>query len=455
MSRSAAPALTAELYTIPLEANRYLVYAPLRQTAFVANGRMVNVIADLRDGTFDATLTGTDELLDFLRHLALVDGGPEQRPITSFAGVPRPTTVTLFLTTACNLRCTFCYASAGDRPERAMPLDTARRGIRFIAKNAVMLRRSSIEVAYHGGGKPTTHWNVMVESLAYARALGREMGLHVRSGAATNGVLSAQQIDWIMQNLEEVSLSFDGLPEAHDKHRLTVSGQASSGIVMKTTSRFDAAGFEYAVRMTVTHDQIHKLADSVDLVCSRFKPQKIQVEPAYQLGRWQEAPSAETEEFITAYRAAALRARQYGREITFSAARVGFLTSHFCGVTQDSFALSPDGNVSGCYEVFSEDDRLASTFFYGRPMPDGDDYEFDLTALDALRAQSVENRAFCSGCFAKWHCGGDCLNKAYTVSGKTEFEGSDRCHITRELTKDQILERIVGAGGLFWRAGGS
>jgi hypothetical protein len=36
------------------------------------------------------------------------------------------------------------------------------------------------------------------------------------------------------------------------------------------------------------------------------------------------------------------------------------------------------------------------------------------------------------------------------VSEDGEFVGSDRCHITRELTKDQILERIANAGGLFW-----
>ena len=68
-----------------------------------------------------------------------------------------------------------------------------------------------------------------------------------------------------------------------------------------------------------------------------------------------------------------------------------------------------------------------------------------------MRNQSVDKREYCRGCFAKWHCAGDCLNKAYTVSGSLEFRGSDRCHITRELTKDQILERIAASGGVIWR----
>jgi uncharacterized protein len=126
------------------------------------------------------------------------------------------------------------------------------------------------------------------------------------------------------------------------------------------------------------------------------------------------------------------------------------LTNHFCGVTQDTFALSPGGNVSACYEIFSEDDRFADLFFYGRSAAEPGKYEFDLPVLNTLREQTAENRAFCNGCFARWHCAGDCLHKSLNVNGRVPFAGSQRCHITRELTKDLILERIVAAGGVVW-----
>jgi uncharacterized protein len=130
---------------------------------------------------------------------------------------------------------------------------------------------------------------------------------------------------------------------------------------------------------------------------------------------------------------------------------VGLLTNHFCGISQDSFTLSPSGNVSACYEVFSERSRHADLFFYGEPEPEGDGYRFRLPVLDNLRNQAVQHREFCRGCFAKWSCAGDCYHKAVAASGgATEFAGSDRCHVTRELTKDQILARIAASGGLFW-----
>jgi uncharacterized protein len=442
------PRLSAELFLVPVE-GAYLVYAPLRQAAFLASAEVVNLLADLREGRVGE---GPDvsAWLEFLRRLEIVDGGDEVRPITTYSGTPKPTTVTLFLTTACNLRCKYCYASAGDTPTRVMPPEVARRGIDFVLANALEVGHPEIEIAYHGGGEPTVNWRTLTDSYDYACARAAAHGLRVRAALATNGVLSDAKIDWALANLEGASVSFDGLPEVHDANRLTVLGQGSSEAVVHTLRRFDAAGFHYGLRLTVTREHIAQLEASVRYVCANFQPQRIQVEPAYQLGRWRDAPSAETAGFIDAFRAARVAARAYGQEIQFSGARVGTLSNHFCGITQDSFCLTADGNVSACYETFLEENEWARTFFYGAYEPSQQTYRFNLPVLDHLRRQTVEQRAFCQGCFAKWSCGGDCYHKALTVNGEGEFAGSDRCHIIRELTKDQLLAKIVAAGGLFW-----
>jgi len=124
--------------------------------------------------------------------------------------------------------------------------------------------------------------------------------------------------------------------------------------------------------------------------------------------------------------------------------------NHFCSVSKDNFCLSADGNVTACFEAFGEDNPCAGAFFYGRPAADGMGYVFDQAVLDHLRAQAVENREYCRGCFAKWSCGGDCYYKWMVATGGGEFNGTSRCHVIRELTKDQILEKIAASGGLFW-----
>ena len=134
--------IDTELYTVPLAHNRYLVYAPLRHAAFVANAPMVNKIAALRQSSGAPASEQQTSVAGLLRRLEILDAGPEPFPITDFAGEPLPTAVTLFLTTACNLRCTYCYASAGDTPSKHMSLETAKRGIDFVVENAIPHRQS-------------------------------------------------------------------------------------------------------------------------------------------------------------------------------------------------------------------------------------------------------------------------------------------------------------------------
>jgi uncharacterized protein len=312
---SKIPQVTAEIFVIPLEDGKYVIYAPLRRVAFVANARLVNFLADLAEGVYDGSADLDGSLIGLLRRIQLVDGSSESQPVTTFAGEPLPTSITLFLTTACNLRCTYCYASAGDMPAKSMALTTAKRGIDFVIANALKRNESRIEIAYHGGGEPTANWGVMTASLAYAKQEAKDHHLAVSAAAATNGVLRDEQIDWIIANLESVSVSYDGLPETHDKHRLTVLGSGSSGRVIHTIKRFDDVQYAYGIRVTVTRDQISLLPKSIEYICTHFRPKRIQVEPAYQLGRWSAAPSAETEEFILSYREAKRIAAKYNLAI--------------------------------------------------------------------------------------------------------------------------------------------
>ena len=111
------------------------------------------------------------------------------------------------------------------------------------------------------------------------------------------------------------------------------------------------------------------------------------------------------------------RAVAAGKEIRFSGARLGALTNHFCAASQDGFSLSPKGNVSACYEVFSEENPLAGLFFYGQPSGENG-YTFDFKRLNRLRGQAVEYRTFCQGCFAKWSCGGDCYRPWWCIRNR-------------------------------------
>lgn len=411
-----------DLFSIPLDDDRYLIYAPLYRAAFIADTEMSH-----------------DEIMEYF------SGEPEKPPITKLTGSPLPTAITLLLTTACNLRCSYCYASAGDTQLELMSLDTAKRGIDFIAANAAkknFIRENTVtklHVAYHGGGEPSNNWAVLRDSFAYAQQKAASIGLGVTGRLISNGVLSDSKIDWIIDNMAQVTISFDGLPSIQDEQRATATGRGSSESVMHTLRCFDAADFPYVIRITATEKYLDELPEAVAFIENNFKPLMIQIEPAYPIGRGFAQVSVNTKRFISAYRKARAAANV---KLHYSPLNLDKRSNHFCGITQDAFSLSPAGNVSACYSSFSEKDKLANVFFYGKADTDSNNYVFDMPKLNKLRNWAVEHQDFCSGCFAKWHCAGDCHYNALSINGDDKFSGSERCYITRELTKDELLHRI-------------
>jgi uncharacterized protein len=325
--------------------------------------------------------------------------------------------------------------------------ETARRAIDFVAANAVAAGTPSFEVNYHGAGEPTAHWTLLEESHRYARGVAQACGLRLRASLTTNGALTNTKRAWIVSHLDSATLSFDGLPEVQDANRPFPSGRGSSDIVLATLRAFDRAGFRYSIRMTVTADAAACMAQSVGYLCRRFRPRAIQVEPLYRMGRGRDAADAETGVFIEAFRAARRTSPKAAKLLRFSGARLGTLTNRFCGVANDNFCVSPAGNISACHEVADEHQPWAERFFYGRPSTGAAGFDFDEQVYAALRAHTADRLEYCAGCFAKWHCAGDCYHKALHWNAG-EFAGAGRCEIIRALTKDQILEKLAGGGGI-------
>ena len=438
----------SELFVLPLNESEYLVYAPLRGAALIANAALVRFLQSPNAG--EGTSDISAEVLAWLRKAGIVGGAAERAPATRLTGPPRPRVVTLLLTSACNLRCAYCYAASGDAPATFMGAETARRAIDFVAANAAEAGASSFEVNYHGAGEPTQHWVRLQESHLYAEDVAQAKGLRLRSSVTTNGVLNDAQRAWIAAPLDGATVSFAGLPEMQDVNRRRASGGGSSEAVLTTLRAFDRAGFRYSIRMTATAESLARLPQSVAFICRRFRPHAIQVEPLYRMGRGRDRVSAETAAFVEAFRAARRTSGKAARLLRFSGARLGTVTNRFCGVANDNFCVSPGGNISACYEVADERQPWAERFFYGRPAATGPGYDFDERVYTGLRAQTVERREYCRGCFAKWQCAGDCFRKSLDADA-TEFAGAGRCEIIRELTKDQLLEKIAGSGGVWWK----
>ncbi len=305
-----------------------------------------------------------------------------------------------------------------------MSLLTAQRGIDFVCRNALERGKQEVLIGYHGGGEPTVHWPVLTASFAYAQERGRQYGLDIAGSMATNGVLSAQQQQWIIRNLRGVNLSVDGLPQVQNRQRPTATGGPSTEDVLRTFRAFDDAGFPYGIRITVTGASCESLPGSVTHLLENAHPKHIQVEPVYVLGRARRSDLAVSPlSFVEAFQAARKIAVQAGVDFYYSAARVGVLTNRFCQSCGEGFSLTPQGLVSSCYEVPGPETEFSDQFIFGYFDEARQHYIFDDDKLARLRAHTVETTPWCRDCFCKWHCGGDCSYKSRHAFVDGEFRG--------------------------------
>ncbi|MGA2034858.1 MAG: hypothetical protein ABSG68_21620 [Thermoguttaceae bacterium] len=150
--------LTTDVFCLDHLGGR-IAYAPLKGVVLMVNRAAANLLAQLHDGDSCEPNDRNLEAMSLLMDLGLVNGPPDELHEDG-NGDFRPTETTLFLTRACNLRCVYCYASGGERPN-VMPWQVAKAAVDFVLENAAALEQSSVGVSFHGGGEPTLAWTLL------------------------------------------------------------------------------------------------------------------------------------------------------------------------------------------------------------------------------------------------------------------------------------------------------
>ncbi len=435
-----------EIFQIPFD-GRYILYRPLKRMAFIGNQGMANLVADALD---EGAALGPDasggEAFRFLAETGFLGPDPEP-PVPEPVEPYQPTCATLFLTNRCNLRCTYCYASSGEAPLEEMPLELARAAVDVAEENARRRGLGKFELAFHGGGEPTLGREVMEGAVAHAR----RKGLRAEISGSSNGLFDEGTLAWVLDNLDGLSISFDGLPEVQDRQRRTAAGSGSHRVVMRTLQSFDRRGFAYGIRMTVPPESVGSLAAGVRFCVENTGCRRVQVEPMFPQGRggteWMGGESLDA--FMAEFEEACGIAEAAGRELFYSGARPDVILPRFCEAGHKALVVTPSGELSACFEVYSRTHPLADRFYFGRLGADGS-LDIDFKKLhELLDPRDPDRLSYCRDCFVKWSCAGDCLSKTFSISGGQNFRPSPRCRVNRELTRFLLLGKIAAGGG-FW-----
>ncbi|MBQ3928761.1 MAG: radical SAM protein, partial [Clostridia bacterium] len=155
----------------------------------------------------------------------------------------------------CNLRCEYCFAAKGDfgQGRCLMPLETAKKAIDFIIANSGT--RRNLEVDFFGG-EPLMNFNVVKQTVAYARSIEKQHNKNFRFTLTTNGLLlDDEKIAYLNQEMSNVVLSLDGRKEVNDRLRVTPNGKGCYDVIVPLYQKLVAqrnSDKDYYVRGTFT-----------------------------------------------------------------------------------------------------------------------------------------------------------------------------------------------------------
>jgi uncharacterized protein len=318
-----------------------------------------------------------------------------------------------------------------------------------VCRNAAELGASRFDLTFHGGGEPVQAWKTLGRATAYAR--GKELACHI--SMVSNGVWTARQRDWLLHNLDSLSISFDGAQATQDRQRPFASGRGSFQAARRSIEALDKAGFSYGIRMTATAPWQGRLPEDVRFMCEHTGCQAMQVEPAFNTRRGEHrAPTwEESRSFVDAFMEAFEIASRAGRSLTYSGARPWLLTRTFCTAPYGALIVNPDGRLVACYEIAAESHPLAKLSTLGHIA--GERIVVDQAARKRLLAYLDQKRATCQDCFCYWHCAGDCYTRSFAPDGADLHAWRPRCFMNREITARILLWYIMAGDGV-WRGQG-
>jgi uncharacterized protein len=352
--------------------------------------------------------------------------------------------LTLFPTHNCNLRCIYCYASAGEY-KTILPLKIAKAGIDFGVNSALESGKKYFHLGFHGGGEPFygPSKRILQESVAYSQLLCRNAKLRLRIHSSTNGILTENTLAWLKDNKIHLQISLDGPEDIQNYNRPFKDGKPSFGRVMKTISYLEKHSMPYHIRATVTAKSVRRMREALTFFLNISSNKSFHFEPLFECGRCKTTGIHEPQPavFVREFLLLQQKARESHRHVTCSASDLK-VRNHFCGALHGNLCITPEGYLTSCFEVNRPDDERAKYFFFGKYDPTAKlKFSFDREKQSTLFMRHVDNIPFCQTCIAKFNCAGDCPAKQSNLFDTSK--NKSRCYIHKKLTEENIKVKIL------------
>jgi radical SAM protein with 4Fe4S-binding SPASM domain len=328
-----------------------------------------------------------------------------------------------------------------------MLLETATRAIDCLLEAAKEAPTEQVELTYEGDVDLPDVWQVMEQSLAYARRKATNLQIKMFAYLTISiSSLTHAQRSWIVSNLDGMTVILSALPRSNDDSIEAELRQVVNQSVAPFFSNLTTNKFSLSVRLHISSDQIPTLSKTIQILCDQHRIRMVEIDPAFYLRTGGETPSSETINFVEEYRAGKRIASTHGCSLRLVGVQLGWMRN-FCGVATGSLTVLPDAGVGQCCERKSLSPPEGSSVSVAILQEDITAYRSVLERRQQVQTERLSARPYCKSCFAKHTCAGPC-----SLTYLHQFQGSERCYIIKEVMKDQLLENIYAADGLVWRA---
>lgn len=332
---------------------------------------------------------------------------------------PAPQSLSLNVSSSCNLTCSYCYAGRGafgGRQPEPMTWDVARAAIDRLL--AVADPGAPITIGFLGG-EPFVNRTLIHEAVEYAAAAARQRGLDLRFSVTTNGTLiRAEDVAMLRSHPFAVTVSIDGGADVQNAQRPTASGKDSFALLGAGTEALlrEPGRARLSARATVTRHRLElteRFRAIVDLGFPEigFSPLRTggdaegalrgadwvdYLDGLVRLARWEVDVARDGGPIRLTNLAVALEQLHRGASAPYP-----------CGAGGGYFSVSAAGKWYACH-------RAIGTPSYELGDNDGLD---DTRRSRFLTERHVHAQAACATCWARYLCSGGCHQEA---SARTE-----------------------------------
>lgn len=337
--------------------------------------------------------------------------------------------LSFFLTTKCNLNCSYCYAQS-DRQDERLSLEFAATGIdHFINEEGYS------HIRFSGAGEPTLEFDLMREIWEYSK---RVAPFEITSELQTNGCFDLEVAAWLCESIDIMWISCDGMPDIQDKYRPMAGNQRSSALIERNIEFLRRKGkVNIGIRATITAENLCRQNEILEYFNS-LGIKYVWSDPIFSsvYDQSRDTTSIDTFEYAQYFLEAQATADSYGM-IYGSILTCNFdeEIKYHCRSCLPAPHLTTDGYISACdMALFGKSPfEHMDIFVYGKWDSVNNTLVFDDKKIELLRNRSVDNIGECKDCVARYHCGGYCLGEVVNEFKKLYTNKPEVCEAIRFL----------------------